>query len=151
MTVIAWDGRTLASDRLVLYGSMSRVAEKIFIYGDIAYGAAGTYDQVLVFRQWVALGMPDPIPVLDDLAVIEIELWECYVRDGEHLGVRSKIVGRAECGGIWAIGCGRELAMGAMLAGKGAREAVRIACLQDSHCGCLGLEPDAYDLTGLRT
>lgn len=144
MTVIAWDGRTLAADRLAVFGSMCHEAQKIFTHDGVIYGMAGNFNQALLFKKWVIdtgldiKNLPGPNGVLDNLNVIEICDGELFDRDGDQLAVRVPLTGAD----IWALGSGREIAMGAMLAGKDARVAVSLVCAQDIYCDCMGKGPE---------
>lgn len=143
MSAIAWDGRTLAADRLAVFGSAVHEAEKIFAHEGVRYGAVGDFNQCTMFREWVESGMsrdavPGPNGILDDISTIEIEEGKLYARDGCSLLVRIPIGGAD----VWAIGRGKDLAMGAMMAGCSAMKAVRFACMQDIYCDCMGKDPD---------
>lgn len=144
MTVIAWDGRTLAADRLAVFGSMCHETSKVFAHGGVLYGVAGSLNQLILFKDWVLAGqdpmnLPGPNGVLNNLSVLEINaLGEAFDRDGDHITARVPLIGAD----IWAIGSGRELAMGAMMTGKDAQSAVRLACMQDIYCDCMGKGPE---------
>lgn len=143
MTVIAWDGKTLAADRLAVFGGMCHEASKIFEHKGVLYGVAGHLNQAILFKEWIISGqcpdhLPGPNGVLNDLHVFEVYKGKAFGRDCDHITARVPLIG-ADC---WAIGSGRELAMGAMLAGKDAQSAVRLACAQDTYCDCMGKGPE---------
>jgi 20S proteasome alpha/beta subunit len=135
MTVVAWDGKTLAADKRASYGGMICTVTKIFRVGDLLVGGAGELPFVLAMVEWVRNGRKvDEFPAdqrgKDDwqpLLVIEpggapllYERTPCPVRYEQP---------------CIAIGSGREYACAAMHCGKSAREAVDVAIALDSACG----------------
>lgn len=135
MTVIAWDGRTLAADKRVSYGNMSRTTTKIRRVGDCLVGIAGSGSIGLAVVEWLGNGAdPAAFPKLqedaDDHAnVLVIRPDGCieeYARTAYPTVYEDKFA---------AIGSGRDFAVAAMHLGKTAREAVEVACLFDTGCG----------------
>ena len=142
MTTIAWDGKTLAGDRLCTDGSMKHDRSKIMRYQNIDMGIfliayAGRVDVGDEMVQWYAGG------------VWLVEKYPQAQRD-ESTSVTFIVVER--CGDIveygitpypirhskppfYAIGSGREYAMAAMHCGKTAAEAVEIAAVYDLYTG----------------
>lgn len=136
MSVVAWDGKTLAADCQGMIGDMRVRTTKIFqrksgavmaTVGDMAAG--------LELIQWFDQGHP----------------YQAFPRDKEHEAVLIVAEGGRvrKCSGvpIWidvcepfmAWGSGKEFAMGAMAMGASAREAVEVACRFCVSCG-IGVE-----------
>ena len=141
MTVIAWDGKTLAADKRATYGNGARTVTKIrkirapgsdawvlaAIAGDGAIG-----EEVLA---WLVSGAdPAKYPALQRdkdrgasvMLVYGPGVVHEYTASPHPLIYEDALV---------AIGCGRDFAIAAMHCGKTAREAVEIACLYDTGCG----------------
>lgn len=135
MTVIAWDGRTLAADKQCTYGNGRRKVTKIRRVGDTLVGIAGTASIGEAVIDWLESGAdPEKYPKLqadkDDGAnvlVIRHGRVEEYSRTNVPIVYEDPFI---------AIGCGRDFAIAAMHCGKTAREAVEIACIYDTGCGC---------------
>jgi 20S proteasome alpha/beta subunit len=135
MTVIAWDGKTLAADRRACYGDMICTVRKIHRVGDLLVGGGGDMSLILLMVEWVRGGRePDKFPKSQEskddwqpLLVIEA--------DGTpSLYERSPYPIRFEHGHV-AIGSGREFARAAMHLGKSAYEAVQVAIDLSPGCG----------------
>lgn len=135
MTAIAWDGKTLASDRRANYSGMVGSVTKIFRVNGLLIGGAGEQSFVLAVVEWVRAGRdPATFPAQqrdkdDWQPVLVIEL------DGTpSLYERTPFPVRYEQRCI-AIGSGREFARAAMHLGKSAAESVQVACDLDINCG----------------
>ncbi len=135
MTVIAYDGLTLAADKRACMGSMINTVTKIHRVGDVLVGGSGDLDFVLQVVQWVRDGRkPESFPAQqrdkDDWQnIILIEANgkpSIYNRTPHAIQYEQRCV---------AIGSGREYAMAAMHLGKSAREAVEVAIALDPGCG----------------
>jgi ATP-dependent protease HslVU (ClpYQ) peptidase subunit len=136
MTVIAWDGRTLAADRLASFGTTRCTTTKIFrvrdgglagYAGDAAFG-----EQVLAWYEAGAFPLNFPASQRDrddwaGLLVIQSngELLR-YERTPYPVKYQDK---------HFAIGSGREFALAAMHLGCDAVRAVEVACALDTGCG----------------
>jgi 20S proteasome alpha/beta subunit len=132
MTVIAWDGMTLAADKRSTEGSMARTTTKIARAPNGALiGATGNTSMCRELRDWWIAGA-------------EVALWPVKGRDSSLLVIDQ--AGRALY--YWdgpvpvaieddfiAIGSGSDFATAAMHCGKSAREAVEIACRYNTACG----------------
>lgn len=140
MTVIAWDGTTLAADReasdaWMKCGSMLKIHA---INGNLV-GCSGNAAEIAEVLVWFRAGAdPDKFP-----AALRNEKVKMMVITPERR-VRvydSTPYGFEYCeapGGVglrMAIGSGREAAMAAMLAGVDARRAVEIASIVSVGCG----------------
>ena len=131
MTIIAWDGKTLASDSLTVGGYMRQNGrKKIFTLNNGAVvGLAGDDEQTMLALEWLnnqGGDKPDPSK-LCNISIIMIkndisyELYELLMMD--------------ESGSPIAVGSGSCYAMGAMLHGATAEESVEISIKLDFNCG----------------
>jgi len=131
MTIIAFKDGVVAVDSLVTCSGL-RVGrhEKLWTHEGCAFAAAGRSESVEVFRSWIVHGRPQPKPSIDvDFCALEVSP-ERRILQYENGLVPLRI----DVGGMLALGCGREIALGAMAAGASAQRAVEIAC--DLHLGC---------------
>lgn len=133
MTTIAWDGKTLAADRLLSCGNARYTVAKIRRLDDgRLIGAAGTDGPAAM--EHVAGNMA-ALP--EDLKKGETTV--CVIHPGgraEHWNGESRYV---VLDPFWAIGSGRDFATAAMHLGKTAAEAVEIAARFDNGTG-LGVD-----------
>lgn len=138
MSVVAWDGKSLVSDRMFVNGTMKRFANKMFI--DPVHGCCMAYvgerERGELLANWFMKSGgtdKDSFPVRkdrDDFTTLivwygdkHLELYEDYPQ--------AHIV----TGWPFAKGSGEEATMGAMLAGKSAKDAVLIAEKCNIYCG----------------
>lgn len=134
MTCVAWDGKTLAADKRVVYAGLARTVTKIFRVDNVLVGIAGDGAQGMEMIDWIRGGCaPDRFPASQrdkeqwaTIAVIKADgLW-VYERSPYPMRIEDK---------TYATGSGRDYALAAMHLGKTAREAVEIACLFETGCG----------------
>ena len=132
MTIIAWDGYTLAADRNAeLYCSKAH-RTKIRRIGPYIYGATGearSFEQVYA---WLEAGgdlASWPRPVKDDSPIIM-----CIRPDGVWLYQDSPIPFKLD-NKQWAIGSGSDAALATMYLGYDALRAVEVACAVCTGCG----------------
>jgi ATP-dependent protease HslVU (ClpYQ) peptidase subunit len=138
MTTVAWDGRYLCSDSLMVgsHKSMSPVQKIFNIQSDkiLAVGLAGSVCDFRHFLRWIVSnieGHPTEKPSIEssgeeggvDALVI--------MRDGKHLFFDSNCTGYAFLSGVEALGSGSSLAMASMLSGRNAPFAVKVASQLD--------------------
>lgn len=135
MTVIAWDGKTLAADKRSTYGGMICTVTKIQKVNGLLVGGAGEASFIGAMLEWikggrVAAEFPSAQASKDDWqTVLVIEL------DGStSLYERTPYPIRYEQPHI-AIGSGREYARAAMALGFDSVRAVETAMLLDTGCG----------------
>ncbi|MFA5898060.1 MAG: hypothetical protein WC829_02985 [Hyphomicrobium sp.] len=133
MSVIAWDGHTLAADKRVSFGTLIGTTTKIFRVGDAlcaTAGSAGGGEEMLVWFRDGAKASEFPASQRgDDWAGLMV------IRSGEILKYeKSPYPIRLE-DKAFAIGCGRDYAIAAMHLGHDARKAVEVAIALDSGCG----------------
>ena len=129
MSVIVWDGKTLAADKQDTYGGTAVPVTKIFRVGNELVGAVGKTQECVAFIEWVRSGRPDPKPSLS-------ENFCGYIVNNGHLWrYEDMLVGVMMDVPFWAGGCGADYAMGAMAMGAAAQRAVEVACQLDVQCG----------------
>lgn len=142
MSVVAWDGKTLAADRQGTSGGNKTTVSKIAaVQGDkILYAVAfvGLHTNGLRMMEWFAEGAEE-----EEFPAIE--------NDGESLTsliVASKkgLVVYEQCptpilfrDKLQAWGSGASVALGALAMGADAKKAVEIACKYNIYCG-LGID-----------
>jgi ATP-dependent protease HslVU (ClpYQ) peptidase subunit len=143
MTVIAWDGETLAADKQSTGGGFASTVTKIFRVpgGLVGFTGNGSHAQALLawFRagcdveKWPKKGGDDSAGAFFVSACGELRGYSGD--DGPHYIVYEDR--------HLAFGAGRDYALAAMYLGKSAREAVEVACALDNTCG-MGI--DALEL-----
>lgn len=134
MTTIAFDGKVLAVDSgLTTNGMLVRhPTPKILVGANRAAAMTGSVSDVLALARWWVDGSVGPCPTGIDAgdSLLGIER-------GRPLAIYVNNLGRElEMGTPDTEGSGAQVAMGALLAGALATEAVRIACEVDK--GTLG-------------
>jgi hypothetical protein len=134
VSVIAWDGHTLAADKRASLGTLIRTTTKIFRHADalLAYAGDAVFGEEM--RAWFMRGAkPEDFPASnrdkDDWAGLLV------IRKGEILRYERTPYPLQFEDKQFAIGCGRDFALAAMHLGKTAREAVEVAIALDSGCG----------------
>jgi ATP-dependent HslUV protease subunit HslV len=136
MSIIVWDGKTLAADSQATnenlgYGKMS----KIWRHGDVLLAGVGQSQALLAIRNWIECGAePSTFPkeYMDRtertcMWVINRNGTIARIEDGPFLLQRHDK--------MFADGSGRDFAYGAMEMGADAEAAVRVACKFDIYCG----------------
>ncbi len=135
MTVIAWDGKTLAADKRACVGSMVNTVTKIRRIGVLLVGGAGDMSYVLAMFDWIRAGRArDDFPAdqrsaenWQPIIVVEADgTAVIYERTPFPIRYEQKFA---------AIGSGREFARAALYMGATAAEAVSVACALDNGCG----------------
>lgn len=135
MTVIAWDGKTLAADKRASYGGMICTVTKIQKINGLLVGGSGDMCHVLSLIEWVRGGrnidkFPKHQEDKDDFTgflVVELDgTTSIYERTPYPIKYEQDHV---------AIGSGREYARAALHLGCNAQEAVCVAIKLDSGCG----------------
>ncbi|MDN8612794.1 hypothetical protein [Variovorax ginsengisoli] len=134
MTVIAWDGKTLAADkRATSGGGIARTVTKICrgAAGELI-AMTGDWDTAAEMREWFRAGAdPEKFPAKarEDkatLIVITAERIDTYGCGPYPMPIENEQV---------AFGSGRDFAEAAMFLGHGAAEGVRVACHFQTDCG----------------
>jgi len=134
MTIICWDGKTLAADKRAVCQGLSRTVTKIRRFGNLLVGVSGDTEAMGQAMQWVSNGRkPEDYPAyLKDkdckatMMIIDADRVLIYGESPIPTHYEDKKT---------ATGSGRDYALAAMLCGKTAREAVEIACLFETGCG----------------
>lgn len=143
MTIIAWDGKVLAADRLSTIGGTplppTRKIHRLTAPNgkQALVGFSGSTGFAASFLHWMKGGDEPALKSGEDMKwaimLIQEPRWVWYRSDNAN---RWDLLGA--CSG-WAIGSGCDYALGAMQAGASAQEAVRIASRLDNQCG-LGVD-----------
>jgi len=134
MTVLAWDGKTLAADRLASSGTMKATVTKIARAGDDLIGICGTLTTGNELREWYLNGADSdffPAAALEDgeteLVVVKPD-GKVWVYSGSHMPFQIEDE-------VCAFGAGAEAAWGALLCGASAERAVEVASQINITCG----------------
>jgi len=140
MTVIVWDGITLATDSAASDGVIQWKTAKAWYHGEgddrIILSGAGPLPSIMAMKDWfinqAVVGFP-PIQVTDPCHFIVVSpIMGLYRFEGGPAPIDH---GSDAC----AFGEGREFAYGALAMGATAARAVEIACDYSVHCG-LGVQ-----------
>lgn len=145
MTIICWDGKTLAADKRMTAGTQVASVTKIrrLSKGRLA-GMAGVVPDGFALMDWLN-GRMDPTKFTLSGDNCETEIM--VIDKGSILiyGTGIGLVPLSIEEPFFAIGSGAPYALGALYCGKSARQAVEIACKFDAACGngvdVLTLEP----------
>lgn len=132
MTVIAWDGRTLAADKRTNFGSVVLTTTKLRKYPDGRLaGAAGPSGACRAALDWLADG-GDPAKYTAEIKDVHLLMirpdGSAWMFDGSAVPMRIE-------DSFCAIGSGMSEAMVAMACGKTAAEAVELTARYVSNCG----------------
>lgn len=134
MTIVAWDGKIIASDKLCSTIDLNRTVTKIWkITDDLIISITGSLGQGLILRDWYVGGaIPEKWPKFQ-----ETDDWtRLIVVDHGNVGIYEqypeKLINEDP---FDAWGSGRDYAIGAMAAGCNAIEAVKIANQFNIYCG----------------
>jgi len=140
LTTVAWDGHTLAGDRLTSYGgtpmrcSSPKVSKVVAPNGRVALvGFTGSLAFQVEYLAWLNGGDRPTVKVPENtgwsVLMVDDELNVWLRSDGSDvwtlLGNRVK----------WAAGSGCDYALGAMATGATAEEAVHVSTHYDIHTG----------------
>lgn len=135
MTVIAWDGKTLAADKLMCNGSTRGITTKIFRHGGELLGVTGDLSVGMEMLAWFKAGaVPAEFPASNrdpqkgcSLVRITANGEVFKYESGPH---------PFECEGtFFAFGSGDLCALVAMECGLTAHDAVEMAAHFDTGCG----------------
>lgn len=133
MTIVCWDGKTLAADKQSTNANFGSVVTKIFRVPDGLVGLMGGEAHAMELLEWFRNGhLPEKYPSGKDRdstadAVFVSKSGEFFAFAGPYGAKRENK--------FCAFGAGRDYALAAMYLGKNAREAVEVACALDVTCG----------------
>lgn len=139
MTVIAFDGRTLAADRSVVNNGLASTATKIHRVGSLLCGGSGCVSSCNAMLDWVRggrdpkafpAGQVDPKGDWSPFLVIEAD-GQILLYDNNPFPTRYDRRRQR----FYAIGSGRDYAMAAMYLGCDAKRAVNVASALEVGCG----------------
>lgn len=139
MSIVAWDGKTLAADRRMVNNGMPMECRKLWlVWGPeskkYAIAVVGELCTGLGLKEWSEKGeKPEDWPAFQRdkenwtrLVMARDGLCWVYEREPYRIPIQDKFS---------AWGSGRDFAIAAMHLGKTAAEAVEIASLFDVNCG----------------
>lgn len=135
MSVVAFDGQSVAADRKASDNGTAFTTTKIFQEGDAILGMVGTAAGTQAMRAWFRAGCPAadfPNKGVD-------ERWQTLMavfrKDGPVMVYDMFPIPGVFSDRLFAMGSGRDLALGAMYAGASAKDAVNIAGQLENSCG----------------
>lgn len=138
MTCIAYDGKTLAADKMASCNGLARTVTKIRRIDELRVGVTGDFDLAAEGFAWIEAGRkPDAFPAA--MRDKEIPLSLLVIEDGLILKYERTPYPFKFEDKLFAMGSGRDYAMAAMYLGLSARKAVEVACEFETSCG-LGVD-----------
>lgn len=142
MTVIAWDGKTLAADRQATYGEMKNVTTKVFRFDNRLMAGAGEHTGVHAIINWLTGDMKaEKYP-----KNVRASVW-VVVKGGPTLRFEDSPYPVTIEDLFWADGTGGCVALGALAMGATARKAVELAAQHCTGCG-MGVSEMSFDADG---
>lgn len=142
MSVIVWDGTTLAADMLAVNGNLKRKMTKVWRKGDMLIAGAGSAAGIQAMLEWVTSGASkETFPKLRETD--DVCLWVVN-KNGAVAKWEDSPYPLVYHDEQWADGSGRDFAYGALAMGADAVKAVEIACQYDAYCGA-GVESVSFD------
>lgn len=135
MTIIAWDGKTLAADKQTTNNGHASAVTKIYRVGGALVGFSGDACFAFAMLEWARGGFqPATFPAhqasendyVGFLVIHPDGRILKYERTAYPIEIEEK---------THAMGSGRDYALAALYLGKTAREAVEVACALDINCG----------------
>ena len=133
MSIVAWDGKSIAADKMSISDGMCTTVTKIVRLDDGRVAAwVGETSIGLALLEWIKTGNPDKWPVTQ-----RTENWACLIVanwDGVIFYEREPFAQEVH-EPFMAWGSGRDFAIGAMAMGANAKQAVEIANTFSTTCG----------------
>ena len=144
MTVIAFDGRTLAADKQSTSNGMRRTTTKVYRVFDGLLALMGDGGHAMALLGWFCgdrdnAAWPRPAGPEEVGRVIHFTRTGVTIYNGNGGGYGEPVEDK-----FMAFGAGRDYAMAAMHLGCDARRAVEVACVYETSCG-MGI--DTLELT----
>jgi hypothetical protein len=134
MTIIVWDGTTLAADRMASRNGHASTVDKMWRHKGELIAHSGTYFQGELMRRWYMAGADvDTFPYCrdknyeTDMIVVGKDGLVRLYNDGP---MAAPLYDRQ-----FAMGSGRDYAYGAMAMGADAVVAANVACSHETGCG----------------
>lgn len=147
MSVVAYDGRVLAADRIGICGDVkTHNSPKIVrLHTGAVVAWTGTHIYGRIMADWYARGAvaedwPSFQRTDEWVCLVVYDKGSCFFYETEPLVVPVESP-------YWAWGSGQEVALGVLYAGGGAEMAVQAAC---DHCLTCGGGVDSFLLEGWR-
>jgi hypothetical protein len=133
MSVIVWDGKTLAADRMSVSANLKRTTTKIWRHKDMLIGGAGTAVAIQAMVEWITHHKCDreKFPKLENE---DVTIWVIN-RNGTQAKFEDSPFPLTYHDEKWADGSGRDFAYGALEMGADAVRAVEVASKYDAFCG----------------
>ena len=134
MTTIAYDGKSIAADSQGTCGFIEQSPfTKIFEVDDYYIAGSGSYSTILAIVDWFRNGRPQgQIPEFDKDSLSGLFVVDKETKMLEVYGAKTlKFPTTSFSNAPNALGSGEEFAMGALLSGASASQAVLVACRLD--------------------
>ena len=133
MTVIAWDGKTLAADKRATNNGRATTVTKLFRHGEYRLAVSGELVKGLEMIEWLRGGAaPEKLPAFqktsDFVAVLRIGPDGAYLYENSHIPFKIEEP-------FYAMGSGRDFALMALHLGSPAARAVELTNELDTTCG----------------
>ena len=138
MSIVVWDGKTIAADRIATSGSLKIRSSKIrrLSNGDIVAWTGSASGGIAMANWWESGADPNTFPPsqkTDDWSRLIV------VSKGKVFSFEQVPVKIPEMNPFMAWGSGQDFAMGAMAYGASAVEAIKVASRLCTTCG-MGVE-----------
>jgi hypothetical protein len=134
MTIVAWDGHTLAADKLGDSNGLRRTTTKIRRFDGGLFGSAGLASRAEQIFEWIKAGaQPETIPAFQLTDEYQSVL---VVRNDRSVWIYAHGPYPFEMEDPFhAIGSGRDFAIATMFLGHSAEHAVYVASQFETGCG----------------
>lgn len=131
MSVVVWDGKSLAVDRGATDGFTMWELDKAWKHDEEVLTGVGAYSTICRMRDWYLAGcINDDFPrTLSHAELIVVS--PSGLKRYEHTSPQPIVHGFNKC----AFGSGRDFAYGAMAMGATAEQAAQVACGFSVSCG----------------
>lgn len=142
MTIVCFDGTTLAADRASVRGDLKQHCVKLFRTGQYLVGTVGHSGNSLTLLHWVRAGAyPDDYPFVPGEVDISdyAELMLVDRQNRVYMATTATALLEQVSGKFAASGSGEQVAVGALAMGATARQAVQICIKRCPSCG-LGVQ-----------